>query len=749
MILPPGVYQSIDKNGIEIGEGWVTSTLPIWAPGYSQELDQPISISAVDLEGLRFVGAKTTITIRQTHEATSLVLWSGIATLIDDPTGGGGGPTDLPLHGMLPGRAASGSHPVSAISGLPDALVTLETEIAGKEPAFTVLPATKGGTGQPLYAIGDILAADTVTTLSRLPDVATGSALLSGGIDTLPTWGQISNIHVATGAAIAWSKISKSGASPGDVGAAPAFVSAAANLFWATPSGASGVPSLRAIAAVDIPDLDTAKITTGTFADARIASAATWNAKLGTSNVSGTARQLARFIGANTVGSDGGFKTDQVSSSTVGLYLGSGLVASPTYLLLDGAANQAKRLVFMDAGVGRWAIDQIATSAQFRIRAIAGGVDVDNPVAIDNAAGGTIALGGTTSRPVNCKFSLQINGVDAITSARKGSLTGLDVTGRIFSTVSGVATSTAALVVSSANPAMILNATSNSVDAKIWRISAYGAGQFGIDSYNDAESSAIPVLNFSRAAGVVTTTVGATGGTVNIAGTVNLSSGPLQVAGVDTISAARFGLFSNGDDASGTLRAGEACMGRKNGSGGTTAWFGFTGLNSAVNTNYGAFFTSTQSRFAGGGDFILLGASASQISVAGAFTISAGSPIAQSSTEFSGKVGYKDGIGTAQTQATSKSTTVAFPSGKTCGTITMNAAALAANATVSFSLTSDQISPNDQIVITHSSGGTMGAYGFAVFPSSSTSTIYVRNLTGGSLSEAIILRIMILRSTVA
>ena len=126
MILPPGVYQSIDKNGIEIGEGWVFSTLPIWAPGYSQELDQPVSLSAVDLEGLRFVGAKTTITIRQSREATSLVLWSGIATLIDDPTGGGG-PTDLPLHNDLPGRIASDAHPIAAISGLADALAGLTT----------------------------------------------------------------------------------------------------------------------------------------------------------------------------------------------------------------------------------------------------------------------------------------------------------------------------------------------------------------------------------------------------------------------------------------------------------------------------------------------------------------------------------------------------------------------------------------------------------------------------------------------
>jgi len=78
------------------------------------------------------------------------------------------------------------------------------------------------------------------------------------------TWGQVADAQVASGAAIAWSKISKSGAVPGDVGAAPAFTSAAAGLFWSTPAAASGVPSLRAIVASDVPILN--QKTTGSAA---------------------------------------------------------------------------------------------------------------------------------------------------------------------------------------------------------------------------------------------------------------------------------------------------------------------------------------------------------------------------------------------------------------------------------------------------------------------------------------------------
>jgi hypothetical protein len=53
------------------------------------------------------------------------------------------------------------------------------------------LPATAGGTGQASYAIGDLLFASTTTALSKLADVATGSALISGGVGVAPSYGKI------------------------------------------------------------------------------------------------------------------------------------------------------------------------------------------------------------------------------------------------------------------------------------------------------------------------------------------------------------------------------------------------------------------------------------------------------------------------------------------------------------------------------------------------------------------------------
>jgi hypothetical protein len=56
---------------------------------------------------------------------------------------------------------------------------------------WKTVPATAGGTGQTSYAVGDLLYANTTTTLAKLPDVATGNALISGGVGVAPSYGKI------------------------------------------------------------------------------------------------------------------------------------------------------------------------------------------------------------------------------------------------------------------------------------------------------------------------------------------------------------------------------------------------------------------------------------------------------------------------------------------------------------------------------------------------------------------------------
>ena len=57
--------------------------------------------------------------------------------------------------------------------------------------AANVTPAANGGTGQSSYTIGDLLYASGSTTLSKLADVATGNALISGGVGVAPSYGKI------------------------------------------------------------------------------------------------------------------------------------------------------------------------------------------------------------------------------------------------------------------------------------------------------------------------------------------------------------------------------------------------------------------------------------------------------------------------------------------------------------------------------------------------------------------------------
>jgi len=61
-----------------------------------------------------------------------------------------------------------------------------------------LVPVASGGTGITSYAIGDLIYASATTTLSKLADVATGNALISGGVGVAPAWGKIGiSTHVS------------------------------------------------------------------------------------------------------------------------------------------------------------------------------------------------------------------------------------------------------------------------------------------------------------------------------------------------------------------------------------------------------------------------------------------------------------------------------------------------------------------------------------------------------------------------
>ena len=111
------------------------------------------------------------------------------------------------------------------------------------------------------------------------------------------------------------------------------------------------------------------------------------------------------------------------------------------------------------------------------------------------------------------------------------------------------------------------------------------------------------------------------------------------------------------------------------------------------------------------------------------------------------EIGYAAAAQGAVTQLTSKSTGVTL--NKSMGRITMNNAALAGNTAVTFTLTNNSISANDAIIVNVSGNGTTAAY--TTYISSMTTgsaDITLRNLTAGSLSEAVIINYSIIHGVV-
>lgn len=117
---------------------------------------------------------------------------SGTIT-VTPPTGALGTVTlTLPaVTDTLCGIAATQTLTNKTISGASNTItnISLTAGVTG------TLPIANGGTGLASYTTGDLIYASGATTLSKLADVATGNALISGGVSTAPSWGKITTSH--------------------------------------------------------------------------------------------------------------------------------------------------------------------------------------------------------------------------------------------------------------------------------------------------------------------------------------------------------------------------------------------------------------------------------------------------------------------------------------------------------------------------------------------------------------------------
>lgn len=109
-------------------------------------------------------------------------------------------------------------------------------------------------------------------------------------------------------------------------------------------------------------------------------------------------------------------------------------------------------------------------------------------------------------------------------------------------------------------------------------------------------------------------------------------------------------------------------------------------------------------------------------------------------------IGYTTGAGGTVTQLTNKSTGVEI--NKPTGQITMNNAALGAATVVTFTLTNSFISATDNVVITPNfAGGPYEAWVYSV--GAGQCSVAVRNASGGSLSDAVVLNFAVINGASA
>jgi hypothetical protein len=108
------------------------------------------------------------------------------------------------------------------------------------------------------------------------------------------------------------------------------------------------------------------------------------------------------------------------------------------------------------------------------------------------------------------------------------------------------------------------------------------------------------------------------------------------------------------------------------------------------------------------------------------------------------QIGYTAAAQGTVTQATDKSTAVTL--NKPAGRITMNGASLNTATNATFTLNNSFISANDTVILTISGGQTTpGSYNvFANSLGAGTVSITLRNISGGSLSEAVVINFAII-----
>ena len=214
----------------------------------------------------------------------------------------------------------------------------------------SILPATSGGTGQSSYAVGDILYASTTTALSKLADVATGNAIISGGVGVAPSYGKIGlTTHVSGVLPVA----------NGGTNASAAGITAFNNITGYTAAGATGTTSTNLVFSTS-PTLTTPLL--GTPTSGVLTNCTGYTA----ANISGSISLTTQVSGTRPIANGG---TNSTATATAGgIAYGTG-----TAYAVTAAGTTGQVITSAGAGVPTWTTATSANTASAIVQRDASG----------------------------------------------------------------------------------------------------------------------------------------------------------------------------------------------------------------------------------------------------------------------------------------------------------------------------------------------------------------------------------------
>jgi hypothetical protein len=583
---------------------------------------------------------------------------------------------------------------------------------------FPTMTASVGGTGITSYSVGDLLYASSNTTLDKLSDIATGNALLSGGVNNAPSYGKVALSGAVTHIT-------------GTLSVANGGTGLSTITGYVKGTGTSALSTSATIPVADI---------SGTLSVANGGTGVTSSTGSGAVVLSNSPSLTTPNLGAPTAGT---------LTSCTGLPIIDGTTGTLS-VARGGTGNTT--LIGYIKGNGTGAMSAVSSipitdlSGSFSV--VNGGTGQSTFTAgILKSTGGSAALEtvtapdgdlvGTTATQTLTNKTLTAPALGTPISGTLTNCTGLPLTAGVTGTLPVANGGTA-------NDGTAVTALT--FDTLKFKTSSQSTGTLteGQARWNSVDKT----LDLKMAGTSVTQQVGQEL-LMRVHAAENINNGQIvYISGSDT------GLpsvsLASANDVNSKKTLGIATENITSGSNGYITLFGMVrSLDLSAYSNGQELWLSTSGNFTGTEPSY----PNYKVRVGYVVVASDGSGVLYFSSKFyengtvngTGKIGYVTGSGGAVTQQTSKTTGVTLNT--TNGQITMNNASLAGSTTVSFTLTNSKIEAGDVLVLNHISGGSnFGSYLLNARSAAGSASIDVRNITNGSLSEAIVIAFAVIKS---